>query len=75
MAETLKYLYLLFSEDDVISLDKFVFNTEAHPLMRRPWTSDSAASIDYVAPVQQTVFSSASASDDSADSIHIADVK
>ncbi|KAI9289547.1 glycoside hydrolase [Umbelopsis sp. AD052] len=64
MAETLKYLYLLFSEDDVISLDKFVFNTEAHPLMRRPWTSDSAASINYVAPVQQTVFT-ASASNDS----------
>lgn len=74
MAETLKYLYLLFSEDDVISLDKFVFNTEAHPLMRRPWTSDSAASIDYVAPVQQTVFE-ASDADTSSDSIHIADVK
>ncbi|CAO3667608.1 unnamed protein product [Umbelopsis ramanniana] len=74
MAETLKYLYLLFSEDDVISLDKFVFNTEAHPLMRRPWTSDSAASIDYVAPVQQTVFEP-SDEDTSSDSIHIADVK
>jgi len=35
MAETLKYLYLLFSPPDVISLDKFVFNTEAHPFMRR----------------------------------------
>lgn len=34
-AETLKYLYLLFSPDNVISLDKFVFNTEAHPLLRR----------------------------------------
>jgi len=32
MAETLKYLYLLFSEDSLIPLDKFVFNTEAHPL-------------------------------------------
>ena len=32
LAETLKYLYLLFSEDDLISLDKYVFNTEAHPL-------------------------------------------
>jgi len=57
MAETLKYLYLLYSEDDVISLDKFVFNTEAHPFMRRPWTNDSAASIHYVDPVQQKVFS------------------
>ncbi|KAL1301490.1 hypothetical protein AAFC00_005735 [Neodothiora populina] len=33
--ETLKYFYLIFSEPDVISLDEFVFNTEAHPL-RRP---------------------------------------
>jgi hypothetical protein len=52
MAETLKYLYLLFSDDDVISLDKFVFNTEAHPLMRRPWSSASAASIDFVDPIE-----------------------
>ncbi|KAI8145813.1 glycoside hydrolase [Fennellomyces sp. T-0311] len=36
-AETLKYLYLLFSPPDVISLDKFVFNTEAHPFLRRSW--------------------------------------
>jgi len=32
MAETLKYLFLLFSDDTVIPLDKYVFNTEAHPL-------------------------------------------
>ncbi|KAG2373001.1 hypothetical protein C9374_012944 [Naegleria lovaniensis] len=32
LAETLKYLYLLFSPNHVIPLDKFVFNTEAHPL-------------------------------------------
>ncbi|KAJ2073781.1 hypothetical protein IW146_003447 [Coemansia sp. RSA 922] len=31
LAETLKYLYLLFSPTDVISLDEYVFNTEAHP--------------------------------------------
>ncbi|KAI8364091.1 glycoside hydrolase [Blakeslea trispora] len=36
-AETFKYLYLLFSPPDVISLDRFVFNTEAHPLLRRPF--------------------------------------
>ncbi|KIW66862.1 hypothetical protein PV04_06154 [Phialophora macrospora] len=30
-AETLKYFYLLFSEPDLISLDDFVLNTEAHP--------------------------------------------
>ncbi|XP_064412280.1 mannosyl-oligosaccharide 1,2-alpha-mannosidase IA isoform X2 [Latimeria chalumnae] len=32
LAETLKYLYLLFSEDDHLPLDHWVFNTEAHPL-------------------------------------------
>lgn len=35
LAETLKYFYLLFSEPDVISLDEWVLNTEAHPF-RRP---------------------------------------
>ncbi|CAK7345676.1 unnamed protein product [Dovyalis caffra] len=32
LAETLKYLYLLFSPPSVISMDEWVFNTEAHPL-------------------------------------------
>ncbi|CAG7733329.1 unnamed protein product [Allacma fusca] len=32
LAETLKYLYLVFSTDDLIDLDKWVFNTECHPL-------------------------------------------
>lgn len=32
LAETLKYLYLLFSPPSVISFDEWVFNTEAHPL-------------------------------------------
>jgi len=32
LAETLKYLYLLFSDDDLIDLKEWVFNTEAHPL-------------------------------------------
>jgi hypothetical protein len=33
LAETLKYLYLLFSDDpELMSLDKWVINTEAHPL-------------------------------------------
>ena len=33
-AETLKYFYLIFSEPDDISLDDYVFNTEAHPFLR-----------------------------------------
>lgn len=32
LAETLKYLYLLFSDDSVLPLDQWVLNTEAHPL-------------------------------------------
>ncbi|CAM9287540.1 unnamed protein product, partial [Heterosigma akashiwo] len=35
LAETLKYFFLLFAdpdEEDVLPLDEFVFNTEAHPL-------------------------------------------
>lgn len=32
LAETLKYFYLIFSEPELISLDKYVLNTEAHPL-------------------------------------------
>jgi hypothetical protein len=35
LAETLKYFYLIFSDMDLISLDDYVLNTEAHPL-RRP---------------------------------------
>ncbi|KAI0370015.1 glycoside hydrolase [Pilatotrama ljubarskyi] len=32
MSETLKYLYLLFEDNKVLPLNKYVFNTEAHPL-------------------------------------------
>jgi mannosyl-oligosaccharide alpha-1,2-mannosidase len=33
LGETLKYLYLLFSDDEgLLPLDRYVFNTEAHPL-------------------------------------------
>ncbi|GMP87872.1 hypothetical protein CsSME_00040073 [Camellia sinensis var. sinensis] len=31
LGETLKYLYLLFGDNNVIALDEFVFNSEAHP--------------------------------------------
>lgn len=34
MGETLKYFYLVFSDPGLISLDEWVFNTEAHPLRR-----------------------------------------
>ncbi|KAI0442331.1 glycoside hydrolase [Xylaria telfairii] len=34
MGETLKYFYLIFSEPNLINLDEFVLNTEAHPFRR-----------------------------------------
>jgi Glycosyl hydrolase family 47 len=34
LAETLKYLYLIFDDVEQISLDEWVFNTEAHPFRR-----------------------------------------
>jgi mannosyl-oligosaccharide alpha-1,2-mannosidase len=34
LAESLKYFYLLFTTPDVISLDDWVLNTEAHPFLR-----------------------------------------
>jgi len=41
LTETLKYFYLIFSDPSLISLDQYVFNTEAHPL-RRPSGSDES---------------------------------
>ena len=49
LSETLKYLYLLLGDDDshwgpraVLPLDKYVFNTEAHPLpVLRGWQPPS----------------------------------
>ncbi|KAK1246807.1 hypothetical protein MKX08_000609 [Trichoderma sp. CBMAI-0020] len=35
LGETVKYFYLIFSDSDLMSLDEYVFNTEAHPF-RRP---------------------------------------
>jgi len=40
LAETLKYLYLMFKEEDLVPLDKYVFNTEAHPLPIFRWTEE-----------------------------------
>lgn len=34
LAETLKYLYLLFAPEETLDLDSVVFNTEAHPFRR-----------------------------------------
>jgi len=32
LAETMKYLWLIFQPDEVLPLDKYVLNTECHPL-------------------------------------------
>lgn len=32
LAETLKYLFLLQDPDHTVTLDRYVFNTEGHPL-------------------------------------------
>jgi glycosyl hydrolase family 47 len=36
LAETLKYLYLLFAPESALDFDSVVFNTEAHPMRKRP---------------------------------------
>ena len=36
----LKYLYLTFLDRDPIDLEKWVFNTEAHPLPVIKWTAE-----------------------------------
>ncbi|KAJ2655786.1 mannosyl-oligosaccharide alpha-1,2-mannosidase [Coemansia sp. RSA 1200] len=37
VSETLKYLYLLFSDSSTVLLSRYVFNTEAHPLLHFTW--------------------------------------
>eukprot|EP01065_Artemidia_motanka_P052110 TRINITY_DN9324_c2_g2_i1.p1 TRINITY_DN9324_c2_g2~~TRINITY_DN9324_c2_g2_i1.p1 ORF type:complete len:806 (+),score=290.03 TRINITY_DN9324_c2_g2_i1:45-2420(+) len=47
LAETLKYLYILFSDDDALDFSEWVLNTEAHPLRIRKrdpyakWSSEA----------------------------------
>ncbi len=36
LAETLKYLYLLYAPPETLDPTKVIFNTEAHPI-RRTW--------------------------------------
>ncbi|KAJ6580973.1 glycoside hydrolase [Mycena capillaripes] len=43
LAETLKYLYLLFVDQEIIPLDKWVFNTEAHPFPIFQWSAKERA--------------------------------
>jgi len=36
LAETLKYLYLLYAPPETLDLSKVIFNTEAHPI-KKTW--------------------------------------
>ncbi|EKM55139.1 glycoside hydrolase family 47 protein [Phanerochaete carnosa HHB-10118-sp] len=38
-AETLKYAYLLFAEEDKVPLERWTFNTEAHPFPTFTWSA------------------------------------
>ena len=52
LAETLKYLYLTLddSEPPLLSLDEYVFNTEAHPLPIQSSLADAASEHEYEGP-------------------------
>lgn len=52
IAETFKYLYLLFEPREVLPLDEWVFTTEAHPLSIRARCSSSSG--DSAAPIDAT---------------------
>lgn len=43
LAETMKYLFLLFDSDYPVPLEKYIFNTEAHPLGRIEMMGGGAA--------------------------------
>lgn len=49
---SLKYLYLLFKEDDIVPLDSWVFNTEAHPLPVFNWAPWEKEEYNIVSDVQ-----------------------
>jgi len=49
-AETLKYFYLIFEDSDVVSLDEWVLNTEAHPFRWRAGSGRSRGGADGLAP-------------------------
>ncbi|KAK7206502.1 glycoside hydrolase [Myxozyma melibiosi] len=65
LAETLKYLYLLFEDDDtVLPLDKVVFNTEAHPfpkfkmepLFKTGWERTEKSAEEVKRSVEEAIF-------------------
>ncbi|THH11407.1 hypothetical protein EW146_g8052 [Bondarzewia mesenterica] len=57
-AEVLKYLYLTFDDPNHISLDGFVFNTEAHPFIAPPAKSSYGTGIITTSSLQPFVVQS-----------------
>jgi len=51
LAETLKYLFLIFSDSNVLPTDEWVFNTEAHPL--RIWSNEEALNMKTMINIQE----------------------
>nr|VWP00856.1 Cytochrome P450 monooxygenase BOT1 (EC (Botrydial biosynthesis cluster protein 1) (Calcineurin-dependent protein 5) [Ganoderma boninense] len=51
-AEVLKYLYLTFDDPDHISLDEYVFNTEAHPYIAPPAKASYGSGQLYPQPLE-----------------------
>ncbi|MCL5028197.1 MAG: glycoside hydrolase family 47 protein [Bacteroidetes bacterium] len=44
LAETMKYLYLLFASPETINFDRVIFNTEAHPI-NKTWVSEDTTAV------------------------------
>ena len=52
LAETLKYLYLLFGPPDLLPLDKWLLSTEAHPIRLQPSLRSSLKpASDHIVPL------------------------
>ncbi|TFK32630.1 glycoside hydrolase family 47 protein [Crucibulum laeve] len=50
LAETLKYFYLLFDDSDLLPIDEWVFNTEAHPLPVFSWNKQEKIAYNITPP-------------------------
>ena len=59
LSETFKYLYLIFSDDAVLDLEQYVFNTEAHPLSVFQYAADEPS--PKLPPVSDTFLASVDA--------------
>merc|ERR1740124_486731 len=59
LSETLKYLYLIFDEDNILHQDndrEWVFTTEAHPIHHAPLHSSNDKEISMTSQLQNRVY-------------------